>query len=228
LARGALDNKVLRGVLNGWQMSGITTFQTGNPIRLRFNGDIASGGTALAFFGTDAYDAGAGGAGNVGAVTPIYVRDPRVDNNKKLGERILDLGAFAIPGFGQTGPTQPPFYVRTPSRSNFDVSFFKNFKINESKSFQFRTGLFNIFNQAYPTQIDTGNVNNSDINLTLNTVCNRRTTEPVPNGIGGTRDPGICDPTGGFSFTADTIANFGKIRNKRGRRIVEFAFKFYF
>jgi len=228
LARGSLDNKFIRGVLNGWQMSGITTFQSGSPIRLRFTGDIASGATALAFFGTDAYDSGGGGAGNQGAVTPIYQRNPSVSNNKKVGERILDIAALGIPGFGQTGPNQPPFYVRTPSRSNWDVSFFKNFKFSESKNIQFRTGFFNIFNQAYPTRIDTGNANNSDIYLTLSTVCNRRTTVAVPNGIGGARDPGICDPTGGFSLTPETINNFGKITNKRGRRVVELALKFYF
>jgi hypothetical protein len=228
LARGSLDHAFLRGLLNGWQISGITTFQSGAPIRLRFTGDIALGATSLAFFGTDAYDGGAGDAGNVGAVTPIYLKNPSLSNNKKLGERILDLNALAIPGFGQTGPTQPPFYIRTPSRSNWDVSFFKNFKFNKSKNLQFRAGFFNIFNQAYPTRIDTINPNNSDIFLTLGTVCNRRTTEPVPDGIGGIRDPGICDPTGGFSFTPETINNFGKITNKHGRRVIELALKFHF
>ena len=37
-ARGKLDNAIMRGVLNGWQMSGITTFSSGIPIRLRFTG----------------------------------------------------------------------------------------------------------------------------------------------------------------------------------------------
>jgi hypothetical protein len=228
LARGAFDKMVMRGLLNGWQMSGITTFQSGVPVRLRFTGDIAAGSTALAFFGTDAFDNGGGGAGNQGAITPIYLKNPQLNNNAKLGERILDINALAIPSFGNTGPTQPPFYVRTPNRSNFDVSFFKNFNFDETRKIQFRAGFFNIFNQAYPVQIDTGNSNNSDIYLTLNTTCNRRTTEPVPNGIGGTRDPGICDPTGGFSFTQDTLNNFGKITNKRGHRVVELALKFYF
>jgi hypothetical protein len=48
----------------------------------------------------------------------------------------------------------------------------------------------------------------------------------VPNGVGGTRT--ICDPTAGYVFTESTGQNFGKITNKHGRRIVEFAFKFYF
>jgi hypothetical protein len=48
----------------------------------------------------------------------------------------------------------------------------------------------------------------------------------VNNGNGGTAD--VCDPTGGFSYTDNTLANFGKILLKRGHRVVEFVLKFYF
>jgi hypothetical protein len=222
LARGMLDNAVMRGVLDGWQMSGITTFQSGTPIRLRFQGDIAGTGQALAWYGTDAF---ASNGQSAGAITPIYRGDPRLSSST-LGGKILDINQFEIPTFGNTGPSQPPFYIRTPSRSNFDVSFFKNFVISESKKIQFRTGFFNLFNQAYPTRLNVDGPGTSDIHLTLATTCNRRVAS-APNGLGGTRT-NFCDPTGGFSFTQDTIDNFGKITNKRGRRIVEFAFKFYF
>lgn len=222
-ARGSLNNGFMRAVLNGWQMSGITTFQSGNPIRLRFSGDIASGGAALAWYGTDAFGTN---VASTGAIAPIYTRDPRLSVGGDVGDRRIDIGALAIPAFGDSGPFQPPFYIRTPSRSNFDVSFFKDFKISESKKIQFRTGFFNIFNQAFPTRIDLTNPNNSDIWLTLNTTCNVRAAE-VPNGQGGTRTD-FCDPAGGYSYTQDTIDNFGRITNKRGRRIIEFALKFYF
>jgi hypothetical protein len=224
LARGSWANWLTRGVFNGWQMSGITTFQTGTPIRLRFSGDINSAGQAVAWFGSDAFNVL---GQSVGAVTPVYLGNPSVSAGGAVGDRLFDLGALQIPTFPNTGPSQPPFYLRTPSRSNFDVSFFKNFNFSESKKFQFRAGFFNIFNQAYPTQISpTGGLGASDIYLTLNTVCNRR-VNGVPNGTGGTVG-NICDPTGGFSFTQETRDNFGKIVNKHGRRIVEFAFKFYF
>jgi hypothetical protein len=38
----------------------------------------------------------------------------------------------------------------------------------------------------------------------------------------------VCDPTGGFSFTPNTIQNFGKINLKRGHRVIEVAVKYYF
>jgi hypothetical protein len=223
LARGMLDNAVGRGIFDGWQMSGITTIQTGTPIRLRFSGDLSGAGQALAWYGTDAFVSNGQSAG---AITPVYLGDPRTSTSK-LGGKILDINSFAIPTFGNSGPAQPPFYIRTPTRSNFDISFFKNFAISENKKLQFRTGFFNIFNQAYPTRIDVGNPSNSDIHLQLNTVCNR-TVASAPNGLAGGTRTNFCDPTGGFSFTQDTIDNFGKITNKHGRRIVEFAFKFYF
>jgi hypothetical protein len=223
VARGKLDNAVMRGVLDGWQMSGITTFQTGTPIRLRFSGDLAAAGQGQAWWGTDAFVSNGQSAG---AITPVYLGDPRLDSSK-LGGKILDINKFQIPTFGNTGPAQPPFYIRTPSRSNFDVSFFKNFQITESQKIQFRSGFFNIFNQAYPTRIDVGNAANSDINLVLNTECIQRVAS-APDGRAGQTRTNFCDPTGGFRFTQSTLDNFGKITNKHGRRIVEFAFKYYF
>ena len=49
----------------------------------------------------------------------------------------------------------------------------------------------------------------------------------VPDGNGGFRD-NVCDPTGGFDFTPQTIANFGMINLKRGHRVIELALKYYF
>ena len=224
LARGSWENTFTRGVLNGWQMSGITTFQTGTPIRLRFSGDLSSAGQAVAWFGSDAFNVQGQSAG---AVTPIWAANPSTGEGTAVGNKLFNLNNLKIPTFPNTGPAQPPFTIRAPSRSNFDVSFFKNFNFSESKKFQFRAGFFNIFNQAYPTQISpTGGLGSSDIYLTLGTVCKVK-RDNVPNGNGGTVN-GICDPLGGFDYDQTTKDNFGKIINKHGRRIVEFAFKFYF
>jgi hypothetical protein len=229
LARGAVDNRLMRGFLNGWQMSGITTFQSGTPVRLKFSGDIATTNQAIAWYGSDAFGSG-NASGNstasVGAIAPIYLKNPTI-NTKELGGKIFDLSDIAIPGFGLSGPSQSPFYMRFPSRSNFDVSFFKNFKISESKTLQFRSGFFNVFNQAYPTVYNVTNATQSDIYLTLGTVCNRKVSG-VPNGTTSGTSDNVCDPTAGFSFDQNTKDNFGKITNKRGHRIVELALKFNF
>lgn len=223
LARGVLDNRFARGLLNGWQMSGITTYASGIPIRLRFSGDISpNGNIAIAYFGTNAFT---GSRVSAGGIAPIFLRNPQINGGSSIGDRMFDLSAIAIPPLGTTGPTIQPYYLRSPHRWNHDVSFFKNFKISETKKIQFRAGLFNIFNQAYPQWFGPDDPNN-DIYTRLIVVCNQR-VNGVPNGAGGTAD-NICDPTKGFRFSDETINNFGKIVNKRGHRIIELALKFYF
>jgi len=223
LARGIADNKFMRGVLDGWQMSGITTFESGRPIPIRFSGDIASATTIFSYFSTNV---NLTSQGQTGGIAPIFLKNP-VTGNTGIGQSYLDLNSIAIPGFGQSGGYQPAFYMRSPSRHNFDVTFFKNFGISENKKIQFRAGFFNIFNEAY------ANTDLSDINLTLQTVCNQTAPAGINNGTGQTTTP-ICDPTKGFHFATpaenptNNINTFGKVINKHGHRRVELAFKFYF
>lgn len=230
-----INNLFARGLLNGWQLSGITTYSSGTPVNLRFSGDVAN--LSLAAFGSDAF-ATAGYA--AGAIAPIYTKNPNLDGSK-VGDRVLDLSAITIPAFGSSGATISPFYFRTPNRSNWDISLFKNFKVKETKNLQFRAGFFNIFNQAFPKNIDNQTASNSDIYLTLNTVCSRTPvnqtivtatgevvsfTQSFPNGAGGTGNNAIIP--GSCQFTDDTKSNFGKITTKRGQRVIELALKFTF
>ncbi len=240
LARGGLKNKFTGGLMNGWQLSGITTLSSGTPIRLRFTGDIVNNSTAIAYFGSDAFVRDSGNA--AGAVSPTFTGDPR-KNGTKVGSSLIDLAGISIPAAGTSGPSVSPVYLRTPNKSNFDVSLFKNFKIKETKNLQFRAGFFNVFNQAFAKNINTGDSGQSDIFLTLQTVCNVKTTtnfkyrdaagveqtynRTVANGNGGTAQD-ICDISKGFSFTDDTKKNFGKITTKRGNRVIELALKFTF
>ena len=115
----------------------------------------------------------------------------------------------------------PPYNIRTPTRMNHDLTIFKNFKTVGEQKLQVRAGFFNIFNMAYANTFIGG-----DLDLSLNTTCNVRVPS-LPNGAGGTAT-NVCDPTGGFDFTPQTKANFGKINLKRGPRVIEFTFKYYF
>lgn len=223
IARGSFRNWLTRGLFNGWQVSGITTAQSGNPIRLRFTGDLGGAAAGISFFGTNAFTVDT--ASNAGPVAPVLTRDP-VLGNTGFGQQYIDLSAIQIPGFGSSGATIPPFVVRGPARTNFDVTLMKNFNFTEERRVQFRAGFFNIFNQAFPRFQQGATDVFNDIGLTLNTTCNVR-VNGVPNGAGGLRD-NVCDPTQGFSFTSDTLNNFGRITSKHGHRIVELAVKFYF
>jgi hypothetical protein len=219
----AVKGGVLGGVLNGWQVSGISTFASGVPISLGFSGDIANAGTA--WFGTpDHIGYQIQGTNPASVITPVYTCDPRKGvSGNKVGDKILDVNCISFPAFGQSGSYTSPYYIRLPTRMNHDITLFKNFAMGEktSRKLQFRVGLFNILNQAVPSADFLG-----DVDLTLQTVCNVR-ANGVPNGAGGTSD-NVCDPTKGYTLTDNSKANFGKIILKRGHRVVEFALKLYF
>jgi hypothetical protein len=216
-ASGAMNNPIGRGLLNGWQVSGISSVASGVPLRLSFSGAAAGNGIAAAYFGT----ADVVGPSNTGGngLSPSYTCDPRLGGTE-VGDKILDVNCISVPAFGELGDLVPPYNIRTPTRFNHDVTVFKNFTIKGDQKIQFRVGAFNVFNQAFANPF-IGN----DINLTLDTVCNV-TVPNVPNGAGGTTT--ACDPTRGFSYTPQTLSNFGKINLKRGRRVVEFVLKYYF
>jgi hypothetical protein len=218
LARGGWKNGFTKALLNGWQMSGITTFESGRPIYLQLTGAITGNPAIFAYVTTTAFPTATNG--RAGAITPVLLRHPQT-GAQSVGQRFFDLGAVAVPGFGGSGAYQQPFYVRSPRRSNWDVTFFKNFNFTETKKLQFRVGLFNVFNQAFP------NTDLGDIDLVLETECIRQVAAGVPNGTGLTDQP-MCDPTGGYRFTQRTVNNFGRIVSKHGHRRTELAFKFYF
>ena len=215
-ARGALDNPVFRGLLNGWQLSGISTMASGIPIRPTFSGDAASAAVSSAYFGTADVVGPSNTAGN--GLAAVYPCDPRLSGTG-VGEKILDLNCIGVPDFGTTGPLVPPYNIRTPTRFNHDLTVFKNFQIHGDQKFQFRAGFFNLFNQAFANT----NIGN-DINLTLDTTCNVMVVPPAATGT----TAAVCDPTQGFSYTQQTIDNFGKVNLKRGHRVVEFVIKYYF
>ena len=127
-----------------------------------------------------------------------------------------------MPAFGENGDLVPPYNLRQPTRSNHDITLFKNFTIRGEQKIQFRVGFFNLFNQAYATTATDAN----DINLVLDTTCHVL-KDGVPNGTGA-RPMGSAIRQVGSCITPQTIANFGKINLKRGHRVVEFVLKYYF
>jgi hypothetical protein len=209
-------NLLARGLLNGWQLSGISTFSSGYPIFLNFSGDIAGATMSRAWYGTPDATLWSGGTT---AISPVYTCDPRNSGSRSVGDKLFDINCIAIPGFGETGQWPLPYDLRAPWRWNHDITVFKNFRVTDTQRLQFRFGMFNLFHQAFASQRFT-----NDIDLALQTTCNRRVM--APTGTGQMQE--VCDPTGGFEFTQLTKENFGNINLLRGRRVIEFALKYYF
>ncbi|HEV7893263.1 MAG TPA: carboxypeptidase regulatory-like domain-containing protein [Pyrinomonadaceae bacterium] len=234
VARGGFKNWFTKGALNGWQVSGINTFQSGRPIHVKFTGAMTGNSVLFSFFGNNAI--AGGGSPTASGIAPIILRNPQTGNTG-LNQTFIDPSAFAVPGFGGSGPFQSPFYIRSPTTHNFDMTLFKNFNFSETKKLQFRLGVFNILNSAFanPDLGDIGSLNGGS--LALNTVfpvdpatgsC-FRIPVGTPTGTGTVAaDSTLCDPTHGFLIDPNSLSQFGKIVSKHGHRRIELAFKFYF
>jgi hypothetical protein len=198
------DHKVLNGMVNGWQFSGITQWESG--ANLTYN----SGG-----YNFNAQFNSAIIPGSVSAVNPTGIP---IGNQSILGSPDIQLNpiltcnptahlaknqyvngnCFSLPtAIGQNGPTLLPV-AYGPSFFNSDLGLFKNFLIKESMKLQFRVESNNFLNHP------NASFPNSN-NLTLNFAQN---------------------PTTGAITQSNS--SFGYANYKQGYRIVQFVVKFYF
>lgn len=116
-------------LVEGWEFSGITTFQSGNPVTL-----IVSG------------------AGPTGLATrrPNLVGDPSLSGGSTVAQW-FNTAAFCVPG--ATGCLGPAIFgnvgrntVTGPGFNDFDWSIIKNTKLTEGLKMEFRTEFFDLFN----------------------------------------------------------------------------------
>lgn len=139
-------NRLVDGILGGWQVNGITTYESGLPLSITTQNTANAGNAVLR-------------PNNNGSSAAL---DGRIGDRLN---RYFDTSVFAQPAaftFGNTGRTLPD--VRGPGVRNWDFSLFKNFRVDEQRSFQFRAELFNSFNRVqfgFPNQ----NLNNIQFGL---------------------------------------------------------------
>ena len=126
---GSDMHAVLDGVLGGWQLSGITTFQTGNPLRILLRRDFSNTGS---FPFTSRPDLGA----------PLQQFDPRADNL-----RYFNADAFKDPELGTFGDSGRGIFTG-PGINNWDIAITKSFSITEDVRVRFRAEFFNAFNHT--------------------------------------------------------------------------------
>jgi hypothetical protein len=136
-----------RAALGGWQVSGITTAQTGEPFSIINGGD---------------YDnAGVGNSVGSGSYADI-VGDPHGPKptfygvaNIPYGPLLYNPGAYSQPTgltFGDSGRDS----LAGPGRLNFDMGLFKHFKFRETMAFEFRAEAFNVFNHPQWNGVNSG------------------------------------------------------------------------
>jgi hypothetical protein len=131
--------------LNGWAVSGITSFQTGFPIRIGSQADQEL---------ENSFDFELPGKPDV--IAPFRTFDPRTHGGYYFDPAsfALPVNSFTTPGAGFTStPLQllgnaPRTMCCGPGISNSDLSVQKVTPIGETKHIEFRAEFFNIFNHA--------------------------------------------------------------------------------
>lgn len=193
------SNKILSGVANGWQISGIVQAQSGANLQAAVSSNFGlnsyvPAGTVLPDGTVMTTGAGANGALITGSpdisIQPQLICDP--SKNLKSGQ-FINGACFAPPTPGHNGPFIMP-YIKGPAFVNADISLFKNFKISEHKKLQFRVSGYNFLNHPLQSFI------NGDQNLNL-----------------------TFDQSGTL-----TNKRFGYADSRIGHRIIQLAAKFYF
>jgi len=126
---------MVRAAFDGWQFSGVSTFQSGRPWTVGYS--LVSG-----------QDISGGGDWT----RPFVLSDATLPHGDRTFSRFFNTDVFAPPTLGTIG-NAPVDVFRGPGRNNFDASIFKNFKIEKAR-LQFRWELFNAFNHPSFYSID--------------------------------------------------------------------------
>jgi hypothetical protein len=122
------DNALLRGVLGGWQTSGLLTLMGGVPLSVTADGALLRA------------------PGNTWYID--QVKEPEVLGNFGPGQLYFDTTAFATPAPATWGNTiRNGSGMRGPGFTALDFSLVKRFMFGQSsRFFEFRTDAFNLTN----------------------------------------------------------------------------------
>lgn len=128
-----LNQKGLLGMLGGWELSGITTFQTGLPTTLGVSGDISGTGSGA---------------------RPVWISNPNLPKSERTVQRYFNTGSIAVPANGTWGNEGRDTLIR-PGINDWDMALLKNFHVGEHATLQFRGDFFNIWNHPQFNNVST-------------------------------------------------------------------------
>src|SRR5271157_187413 len=132
-------------LLDGWQISGIYTYQTGFPIRMTSGSDNELQGSTSGFIAP----------GEPDLLGKFVTEDPR-----KTGGYVFNPALFSDTATLGTIGTSPRTLCCNPPINNWDAGFFKDTMFGERLKMEFRTEVYNILNHSQFFSTD-GNVADS-------------------------------------------------------------------
>ena len=158
---GALDSTAVKLLLDNWQLSGIIVHQSGTPFSIINGGSpggigVSDNAGVANYFGTGSY---------ADCVSSPYVNVPYGANQPNtFGPLLYNPAAFVAPRgltFGNCGRNS----MTNPSRTNFNLSLLKHFKVFGEKDLEFRLEGFNLFNHTQFRIYDPSHPGNTGNNV---------------------------------------------------------------
>src|SRR5262249_25525332 len=133
------DNSVVRAVVSGWQVTGITRFASGTPLGpFIANCNVPQAGTCWASY------------------NPAFTGDVKLKGDGGVSP-FINVAAFVSPAsftYGST-PATGAYGLRNPHFVNQDLTLTRDFRIHENLRFVFGADAFNLFNNVRLGSIST-------------------------------------------------------------------------
>jgi len=192
------SDAIVRGVANGWTLSGISSWQAGGSLEQENQGNFVQSLSLQYDPATLPADAQKNGIGNgIGSATyygtdaPLAIM-PVLTCNPISGlasKQLVKEQCFAAPAIGQYGGQKYP-YMKNAAFIENDLAAYKTFQIHGSQNVQFRISAFNWLNHPLPEF-------SSNNQLTLRYVVNYATKAAVLNTGGNSKNFGVLDSKAG-------------------------------
>ena len=125
------NNLVSRTALDGWQLSGIASFISGEP-------------QAVTLSTTNSENITGGGDGAQVNINGSAI----LSRGKRTFDHFFNPNVFSLPAIGQVGTSWNGAAYYGPGVNNWDIVLSKNFRIKERADLQLRTETYNTFNHA--------------------------------------------------------------------------------
>lgn len=200
------SNMLTRQTLGGWELSGITTADSGNSVSV-FEGGIGENGAQLdpALKSKAAFSGALFQTGLVSNQRPLLASGASCNSGSGIGaSQVFNPAAFTLVGYqlGTLDPrTAPRGVCHGPKLINTDLSIDKNWKVlHERATIQFRFDAFDLLNHA--------NYRGDQINATP--ISNINCGPITSVGSDGTNYYAPCSSTNSVVSTQTTNGNFGQ------------------
>lgn len=237
LPKAFAGKRLMSSLLDGWELSGYTTYSMGAPIQpnsgdlnvnyptlsvptvdypsvpdysvLMPNGLRSVGVNTSTWLGTNAYN----------HLSPALVCDP----TKHASGLYFNPNCFAPPAYGTSGPNIWP-YIRNPAYFDSDLALFKNFQVTERQRVQFRLSAVNFLNHPLPQFGADGGIKDYQIDF------DHKVTQQVLNATKSTPGNPVYDTVDIHSLaqTNQNATTTGKPKFKVGQRTLMFTLKYFF